>query len=378
MHSWLCSVENKQDRGLEDGTFTEASHSRWPNAKLMAFLLVCISWLAAAGCSPQEEQQSESHEEQQEASNVRIDELLEAAEDALREGDWDAGVSNARNVLEIDPNNVKAQGYEFSGLLGPLPEKEQGGLLYKVLQGNAIVTVVIDPTVKEISIPNEIASSTVTRIHHLAFYSCLSLTSVTIPASVTSIGDLAFFCCKSLTSIAVAQENPSYASVDGILFSKDGKAILVFPAGKKEAEYKIPNSVTSIGDYAFSDCESLTSVTIPDSVTSIGDGAFFGCDSLTSMTIPDSVTSIGDSAFLGCDSLTSMTIPASVTSIGNDAFFGCKSLTSMTIPASVTSIGDHAFFGCKSLTSVTIPDGVKISNSAFLGCPWQPAPNPDD
>jgi hypothetical protein len=224
MHYWLCVVENKLGRGLEDGAFTKASHSRWwSNAKSMAWLLVGIAWLAAAGCSPersenQEEQQSEnqsvqateSHEEeqsvsqeQQEASNTRINELLEAARNALRGEDWDAVVSNARKALEIDPNNIKAQGYEFTGLLGPLPEEEEGGFNYKVLQGNAIVTGMVYTDAKEISIPNEIANSPVSRIHGEAFAECRRLTSVTIPDSVTSIGDEAFFQCRSLTSVTI-------------------------------------------------------------------------------------------------------------------------------------------------------------------------------
>ena len=117
----------------------------------------------------------------------------------------------------------------------------------------------------------------------------------------------------------------------------------------------IPSSVTSIGNYAFSGCSSLTSITIPSSVTSIGDGAFCQCSSLTSITIPSSVTSIGNYAFSGCSSLTSITIPSSVTSIGDGAFCQCSSLTSITIPSSVTSIGNYAFCECSSLTSITIP-----------------------
>ena len=114
----------------------------------------------------------------------------------------------------------------------------------------------------------------------------------------------------------------------------------------------IPNGVTTIGEYAFYDCDSLTSVVIPDSVTSIGNNAFYYCSSLTSVVIPDSVTSIGNSAFRYCSNLTSVVIGDSVTSIGNNAFYYCKNLTSVVIPDSVTTIGEWAFLGCDSLTDV--------------------------
>ena len=132
----------------------------------------------------------------------------------------------------------------------------------------------------------------------------------------------------------------------------------------------IPNSVTSIGDYAFIGCYGLTSVSIPDSVTSIGHSAFYDCTALTSVSIPDSVTSIGRSAFYGCTELTSVVIGNGVTSIEDYAFSDCTKLTSVVIGNSVTSIGDYAFSDCTELTSVIIPDSVtSIGGSAFKGCP---------
>ena len=208
----------------------------------------------------------------------------------------------------------------------------------------------------------------VTSIGDRVFSYCTSLTSVTIPDSVTSIGDRVFSYCTSLTGIWVAEGNSHYSSdASGVLFNKDKTTLVQCPGAF--AAYTIPDSVTSIGRYAFYGCTSLTSVTIPGSVTSIGVYAFDSCASLISVTIPDGVTSIGDSAFDYCTSLTSVTIPGSVTSIGDSVFYHCTSLASVTIPDSVTSIGRYAFAYCKSLTSVAIPDGVtSIGEKAFSQC----------
>jgi hypothetical protein len=213
------------------------------------------------------------------------------------------------------------------------------------------------------TIPSSVAS-----IGASAFANCIRLTSITIPNSVTSIGDDAFLYCDSLKSITVDTQNSVFSSLSGILFNKNQTMLIQFPGGKPGA-YTIPNSVISIGDFAFSGCTSLTSVTIPNSVISIGHHAFHYCTSLTSVVIPNSVISIGDNAFCYCTSLTSATIPNSVTSIGDCAFSNCTSLTSVTIPNRVTRIGYAAFDDCTSLTSVTIPDSVtSIGYAAFSGC----------
>ena len=268
-----------------------------------------------------------------------------------------------------------------------------------------------------LTIPNS-----VTTIGNGAFGDCSGLTSLTIPNSVTEIGIQAFSGCSGLTNISVVADNPYYDS------RNDCNAIIETASNTLVAGCKntvIPNSVTEIGDWAFSGCSGLTSFTIPNSVTTIGNYAFAYCSGLTSLTIPNSVTTIGEEAFSGCSGLTSLTIPNSVTTIvegafrccygltsisvaadnpyydsrndcnaiietasntlvagckntvipnsvteiGDWAFSDCSGLTSLTIPNSVTTIGNEAFRFCSGLTSLTIPNSVtKIDSYAFLGC----------
>ena len=144
----------------------------------------------------------------------------------------------------------------------------------------------------------------VTTIGDDAFRECTGLTNVTIPDSVEFLGSGVFSRCTSLTSITVDKNNENYSSRDGVLFNKDQTTLIQYPAGNQRDTYIIPDSVKSIGEYAFSGCTGLTSITIPDSVTSIGIDAFDGCTGLTSITIPDSVTNIGGAAFYGCKGLT--------------------------------------------------------------------------
>ena len=179
---------------------------------------------------------------------------------------------------------------------------------------------------------------------------------VVIKPGVRGIGDYAFHDCSSLTSVTIPN---SVTSIE----------ICTFSSCTSLTHVTIPNSVTSIGVLAFEYCKSLTSVTIPNSVTSIGVLAFKGCTSLKSVTIPNSVTSIEYYAFEDCSSLTRVTIPNSVTSIGSWAFSGCSALTSVTIPNSVTGIGGGAFENCTSLTSVKLPSALQwIDPETFSNC----------
>ena len=340
-----------------------------------------------------------------------------------------------------------------------------------------------------VTIPNS-----VTTIGDYAFSYCSSLTSVTIPNSVTTIGEYAFYNCSSLKAVYITDVAAwCNISFDGYYANPLYYARNLYLNGELITELVIPDSVTTIGEYAFYNCFSLTSVTIPDSVTTICYEAFCNCSSLkavyitdvaawcnisfdsyyanplyyarnlylngeliTELVIPDSVTMIGEYAFYNCSSLTSvifedptgwwyadssiatsgtaisessladastaakylrssyadkywfkdtkleyykgleytlnesgtgyivtgirdctdtdLIIPnmyngLPVTAIGDYAFYYCSALTSVTIPDSVTTIGNKAFYNCSSLTSVTIPDSViTIGNSVFYGC----------
>ncbi len=233
-------------------------------------------------------------------------------------------------------------------------------------------------------VPIVVLNSDSTRLLHVPD----TYTSYTIPSTVKIIGVSAFSGCSSLTSILIPSSveeigYDAFNKVSIVVLNSDNTILLHVP--ETYTSYTIPSTITSIGDWAFESCTSLTSVTIPNSVTSIGMRAFIGCSGLTSITIPDSVVDIGYYAFRGVpvavfnndntkliyvpDTYTTYTIPNTVITIGQEAFYGCIELTSVTIPNSVTSIGDFAFWECIELTSVIIPNSVtSIGIGAFYEC----------
>ena len=282
----------------------------------------------------------------------------------------------------------------------------------------------------DLVITNQLDDYTVTGIGQSAFAYRSTLTSVTIPDTVTTIEYRAFANCASLTNlfipnsvtnidygadhgvvqgspllihITVADDNETYADIDGVLFDKACSTLLACPNGRAGA-YAIPDGVTTIVAEALRYCTALTSITLPDSLATIGKDAFEDCTSLTNITVaadnpnyasedgvlfdnglttlltcpagfsgayavPDGVTAIADWAFRNRTGLTAVTLPDTVTTIGYQAFDCCTALTSITIPDSVTNISYGAFADCTALPSIIIPGSVKhLESYTFGGC----------
>ncbi|MHC1682971.1 MAG: leucine-rich repeat protein [Clostridiaceae bacterium] len=206
-----------------------------------------------------------------------------------------------------------------------------------------------------ITIPSSIDGHTVTSIGSNAFKD-KPLTSVTIPNTVTSIGGFAFYYCSSLVSISIPD---SVTSIGDSAFAY----CISLPS------ITLPANLSSIGNSTFQDCKAFTGITIPNSVISIGSYAFLECISLTNITIPNSVTTIGEGAFKDCKALKSAVMPDSVTSIGNYLFYNCQLLSSVTLSNNLISTGNFIFYNCFSLKGVTLPSSLtNIGNSAFENC----------
>lgn len=169
-----------------------------------------------------------------------------------------------------------------------------------------------------------------------AFKNCRALTKIKLPTSVTNIGSAPFRGCESLKSISVESKNKYYKSEpnkregsDHVLFNKNKSVLIAYPAASREVQYDIPDSVTVISDWAFSECKKLNRITVPDSVREIGEGAFCNCAVLDEVEIPDSVTVLDDCAFRGCVKLEKVVIPSSVTELGWGIFDGCEEVVTV-------------------------------------------------
>ncbi len=250
-----------------------------------------------------------------------------------------------------------------------------------------------------------------------AFESC-SFTSINIPSTLIGFGNSPFHFCEHFANINVDENNTVYSSQDGVLFNKDKTALILYPAGKTETTYQVPDGVKilagglsssaltevslpdsleilasgfgsslqtvnigpnsqlkTIGSYAFASCSSLQSINLSsdNQLQSIGSYAFLGCSNLENIDFINNgkITEIADCAFQNCTSLTTVTIPDIVTSIGASAFSGCSSLATVNIDlnnSQISEIGDSAFYNCSALTTISIPASVTELSNTFVGC----------
>ena len=344
---------------------------------------------------------------------------------------------NSHIVKVILPEGLKTIEYQAFGYCYNLTDinipssvVEMGNNLF---DESAIESIVIPDGIEELvgtfryaTSLREVRLSDSVKSLHETFYGCMSLESITIPANVEDITN-AFVYCSDLKSITVDENNAKYRSIDGVLFSKDGKELLLYPSNRGESTYTIPDGVTSISNNAFYECHGLREITVPASLTNfsdtdlsqlpdietiivedgnpdfvtinevlfsadksilynypitktdstyqvpdgtvtIDDNAFQNNTYIKSVVLPSSLRTIGDNAFYGCVNLESVTFNEGLESIGGSSFWLCISLKDVEFPQTLTELGTYAFHSCISLTDITIPSGVKDIYGTFSEC----------
>ena len=214
-------------------------------------------------------------------------------------------------------------------------------------------------------IPSTHNGHPVTGIRSYAIGGKKNIKTVFVPESVITIQERAFdgFSFNINTTmerIIVDDDNPNYKSIDGVIYSKDGKTLLKYPQGKKDISFEIPEGVTVIDEFAFAFCENIKEISFPSSLKEIKEWAFTDCLSLENITFSDGIDNIGRNAFGHCDSLTNVTIPGNIKAISYGMFGYCKSLKTVVIENGVTTINELAFIRCDNLERVVIPESVTV------------------
>ena len=280
--------------------------------------------------------------------------------DSVDLDDDNDGVADTSDVFPLDPN--ESFDTDGDGIGDNADSDDDWVWTYSVSDSQATITgyAGIGVAVKVPSVMDGIPVVKVGNGNASIFGSGdFTVTSITIPESVMSIGDYAFYGCTSLASFTVDAGNLSYSSVDGVLFNKLQTVLIQYPVGGLNESYVIPDSVISIAGGAFAVCSTVASVTIPDSVTSIGDYAFYECTSLANVSIRKSVTSIGENAFASCTSLTSITVDEGSSNFSSVDGVLFNKLQTLLVQYPAKKSGD----------SYTIPDSVtSIEMLAFNGC----------
>ena len=242
----------------------------------------------------------------------------------------------------------------------PTPTTSIDELLYKL--NDATLTAMVangNSWVGNLTIPERVIYNgktyTVDRIEWLAFDNCETLTKVTIPNTICGISSISvdpnanknpFVGCTNLESIEVAEDNPAFSSVEGVLYDKEMTMLCSYPAGAKRKSYTVPEGIKAIGGCAFSECPYLVNIQLPQAVSTIYHSAFSRCEHLETVNIPAGIIHLSAMMFGFCVSLKDIVIPDGVKTIAEKVFYSCTSLRKIEVPASVYLIGGLAFRGC--------------------------------
>ncbi len=299
--------------------------------------------------------------------------------------------------------------YDEAGNCTGCERRVSVGLFYKLNQEKTAYTLIGIGSCEDqdVIIPEVYNGKPVTAIRDYAFASMgntpSAVRSITIPGTVETIGKGVFAGCENLTEIHVDPENAYFACLESILFTRDQKTLLVYPGGKREESFRIPDHVETVGDFAFAYCSGLKQVTISDSVTAIGEGAF-GSSSIEIITFGAGMQHLGPQVFALCKKLTAIEVSASnpnfsssdgvlmhkdgsvlyvypagktaesyqvpqgVTVIAPEAFYGCLGLKKVSLPTSVREIAHNAFYDCSDLQEAKLPGVQQIRREAFAWC----------
>ncbi len=295
-----------------------------------------------------------------------------------------------------------------TGAMDDLPETEKPWSseqvpVRKVLIQDGVTSIGENAFSQCVSLTEVYLPNSLTKIGASAFVGCTKLQSIRLPARVSSIGDYAFSECESLSAFQLAPDSPVFSvSEDGVLFTRDGKTLVCYPAGKTASSYQVPFATVEIGVGAFRGCANLSEILIPDSVTKINDTAFLFCSGLTEVILPNHLQRLNYMAFAGCDGLVRLSVPLALTYVEPYVFLGCTSLTDIhyagtaeqwnavqkteegnnplltaekhylpvcvnfVLPASLTAIEEEAFAGLPAGTVVQMPENLaSIGDGAF-------------
>lgn len=253
---------------------------------------------------------------------------------------------DALETISLDKNN------HYTVVAGMLIDKKEKALMRATRSGAS-----------KCVIPRE-----VTTIHAKAFERS-GVCTVILPRNLSTLSNRAFVLCERLERFEIDSHNELYATIEGVLHSKDRKELVRFPSGYRGVNYIIEDTVVHIAEGAFCGTATIESITFTGNLKSIGSRAFEYCRKLSSLVLPSSVEIIGERAFQYCDSLSSVMLPRSIHEIGDYAFCGCNAIQTISIPKGVTKIGHAAFKDCSSLRKIIVQENIEfIGDGAFAGC----------